>query len=333
MKFKNLMVLLPLFSYLQVLSQKESADIDTTQIPVQLILNMPKLFDIEYSYHSPVEQTFVSRDGDSFKTNSYNSRVLSMNLNYPLLQTTKGFRLMLSSQYSYFEMPGAELTTEQTSLTYPMPNHTSYARLSVLGSQRLKIGTRNLVLVSRLSMTGLQFWSLDQFTGIVSASFPFKNTQQGSFAVGLFLLFPQSYYPFTVIPSFSYSKKLDNNFILDVSFPLHFQMHYLYNDKFNIKGGCKLVQYGNLRYNDVGYSSMDLDVFEPKFAFFGASEMRLSKMVWLSAEMGYQRKLSSKVVEHGNNIDDYLYKSKSYGSFYGSVGLFLRPSFKKILNR
>lgn len=332
MKFKNIMVLLPLFSYLQVFSQKESADADSIQIPVQLILNMPKLFDINYSYHSPVEQTFVSRDGNSFKTNSYNSRVLSMNLNYPLLQTSKGFRLMLSGQYSYFEMPGAELSLEQTSPTYTMPDHTSYARLSVFGSQRFKIGARDLVLFSRLSMNGLQFWSLDQFTGIVSATFPFKNTPQSFFAMGLVFLFPRSQYPFPVIPSLIYSKTLGNDFVLDVSFPSHFQMHYLYNDNFNLKGGFKVVQNGKLRYNDMGYSSMDLDVFDPKFAFFGASEIRLSKMLWLSAEMGHQIKASSKVVEHGNNIDDYLYKSKSDGSFYGSIGVFLRPSLKNVLS-
>lgn len=332
MKIQNLILFFPLFAFLQVVAQKKPESVDSTFIPVQMFVNMPKLFEVNYSYNTPMEQTFVSRDGKSFNSSLNNSRVLSMDMHYPLLATSKGLRFMLNGKYCYFEMPGAEYKTEPGSVTFPAPENTSYTQLSVLASQQLRIHGHNLFLTGIVSTNGLQLWSLDQITGLLSVSCSFTNTPYRSFALGMFLLFPEGYYPYNIIPSIIYSRKFNNNFVLDISFPMHIQMHYWFNNDFNIKGGWKLLQYGYLRYNDVGYSVKDIDVFEPKYSLFGSSEIRLNGMLWLSAELGYQRKVSSKVTEHGSNINDYLFKSESCNSFYGSVGLFFRPSFKKVLS-
>ncbi len=100
MKYRKWMILLPLFSCFQVFAQKESQGLDSTFIPVQLYVNLPKLFDVTYSYYAPNEQRFVSRDGHAFKTGLNNSRLLSMNFLYQILKTQKGLRLIMSGRYN-----------------------------------------------------------------------------------------------------------------------------------------------------------------------------------------------------------------------------------------
>lgn len=333
MKIRILMFLLLLGANLKLLAQEGQGRADSIVVPVQLMVNLPKLFNLSYSQYAPVEQKFVSRDGQSFNYQLNSTQVLSASLRYPLLHKSKSTRLFLDGQYNYFNMPGASLTGESFPNEYPAPDHTSYARMSLLGFQPLRIGKRNLLVVVQASMVGLQFWSLDQFTGLLSLSYPLRSLANSSFALGLTILFPGSDYPYRVIPSIAYAKRLNYRLVFDLYFPLHLQMQYWANDGFVIKSGAKGVQFGNQRFQDVGYSSLDIDVFQPKFALFGSVEKRLSGLVWMSAELGYEAKLSSKVVEHGSDIEDYIYESSSYGSFYGSISLFLRPSFKDVLKR
>lgn len=304
-----------------------------SEVPVQLFVFMPKLVDLNYSLSKPNREIFKSKDGQEFSYDAGVSHIFSTEVILPVIKTKKKFAFTTGFQYCYFHTQHQNSAASGNPITFKMPDHATYAKLTLSFSQGFKIGNQSMVLSVINSMVGNEFWSPNQATGVLSVSFPLQNTPKTSFALSLFFVFPK-YKSFIPVPSVIYATKLRSDLMLDIFFPLHTQLRYILKEGKYFTGGLKLIKDTPPQYQlskNYGISE-NIEINSLSFALFSSVEYHLSGLFWLSGEMGYRYMAKSRIVEPARYWDNYLFIYKNSGIFYGNVGIFIRPTFKKAMS-
>lgn len=172
---------------------------------------------------------------------------------------------------------------------------------------------------------------IEYVNGIVlfSASLPLKNTHTTSLTIGLTAIAAKSV-KVTVIPTLAYSKLLNPKWNLEILLPSHTQVRHIASERMYLLGGLKFWQtQPYLENNTFALFNDELEFTNSSVrAFFGVEKL-IGKVIWFSAEAGYQHCMQSLISEPKQGVDDYLLKGNQIGNAYGRVGFFLRPMGKK----
>jgi hypothetical protein len=281
----------------------------------------------------PKPIVFKAKDGQEFVYNPGASNVISTELKTPKIKINKIFSFSVSFRYFYYKTQYQNATLDGNPTTFEMPDHASCAKISILLSQAFKIGNQPIVLTEVNVTTGKEFWSPNQATGVLIVSLPLRNTPQNSLTLGMFLASP-GYKSLIPVPTIIYAKKLRPDLMLDMFLPLHAQLRYISKENRNFIGGIKLDRNNPPQYQlSKNYNiSENIELKSLSFSFFNSFEYHLSGLFWLSGEVGYRYFVNSKIAESSGSLSDYSYIAKNTDSFYGNVGIFIRPTFKKAMS-
>lgn len=335
MKHYRLSIVVILLFYFQTgfSQQKVDSTFNTKDVPIQLFVFMPKLVDVNYSLSKPNPIVFKAKDGQEFVYNPGASNVISTEVRIPKIKIKKNLSFSAGLRYFYYKTQHQSATMSGNPTTFEMPDHASFTKTSVLLSYSFKIGNQPIVLTGVNMTAGNEFWSPRQTTGVLIASFPLRNTPQNNLTLGLILAFPE-YKSLIPLPTIIYAKKLRSDLILDMYLPLHAQLQYISNENRTFIGGIKLDKNNPPQYQlSKNYNiSENVELKTLSFSLFGSFEHHLSGLFWLSGEAGYRYFVNSKIAESSGSMSSYLYKSKNTDAFYGNVGIFMRPTFKKAMS-
>ena len=313
--------------------QKGDSTFNYKDIPIQLFVFMPKLVDVNYSLSKPSPIVFKAKDGQELMYNPGASSVISTEVRTPRIKIKKNLSVSVALRYFYYKTQYQSATLSGNPTTFEMPDHASCAKIIILVSQTFKIGNQTIVLSGVNFTTGPEFWSPNQATGVLIASLPLRNTPISNLTLGLILAFPE-YKSLIPVPTIIYAKKLRSDLMLDMYLPLHAQLQYISNENRSFIGGIKLDKNNPPQYQlSNNYNiSQNVELKSLSFSLFGSFEQHLSGLFWLSGEVGYRYFVNSKIADPAGSLSSYLYISKNTNAFYGNVGIFIRPSFKKAMS-
>lgn len=312
--------------------QKIDSTFNTKDVPIQLFVFMPKLVDINYSLSNPSPIVFKAKDGHEFVYNPGASNVISTEVRIPKIKIQKNLSFSVGLRYYYYKTQYQNALVNGNSTMFEMPDHASCAIFSFVLSQKIKIGNQPIVLTGVNMTTGKEFWSPKQATGVLVVSLPLRNTENSNLTLGLILASP-GYQSLIPVPTIIYAKKIRPDLMLDMYLPLHAQLRYISNENRAFIGGIKLDKNNPPQYHlSKNYNiSDDIELKSLSFSLFGSFEHHLSGLFWLSGEVGYRYFVNSKIAESSGSMSSYLYKSKTTDAIYGKVGIFIRPTYKKVL--
>lgn len=313
--------------------QKLDSTFNTKDVPIQLFVFMPKLIDINYSLSNPNPIVFKAKDGQEFVYNPGASNVISTEVRIPKIKIQKNLSFSVGLRYYYYKTQYQNASLSGNPTTFEMPDHASCAKISMILSQTFKIGNQPIVLTGVNMTTGKEFWSPKQATGVLIVSLPLRNTPNSNLTLGMILASPE-YKSLIPVPTIIYAKKLQPNLMLDMYLPLYAQLRYISNENRSFIGGIKLDKNNPPQFHlSKNYNiSEDIELKSLSFSLFGSFEHHISGLFWLSGEVGYRYYVNSKIAESSGSMSSYLYKSKNTDAFYGNVGIFIRPTYKKALS-
>jgi len=308
--------------------QKTDSTFNYKDVPIQLFVFMPKLIDVNYSLSKPSPIVFKTTDNHKFTYDPGVSSVISTELKTPKFKIKNTFAFSVGFQYYYYKTQHQNATPSVNPISFVMPDHASCAKISLLASYTFKVGNQPIVLSGVNITTGREFWLPNQATGVVVVSLPLRNTPQNSLIIGMFLASPQ-YKSLIPVPTVTYARKLRPDLLLDMYLPLRAQLRYISNENRGFIGGVKLYRDNPPQYQlDKNYNiTEDIELTTLSFALFGSFEQHLSGLFWLSGEAGYRYFANSKIADPSSDF----YISKNTDSFYGSMGIFMRPTFRKVM--
>ena len=313
--------------------EKGDSTFNYKDVPLQLFVFMPKLVDVNYSFSKPNPMVFKADNGQEFVYNPGASNLISTEVRIPKVNINKNLFFSVDLKYFYSKTQYQSAILSGNPTTFEMPDHASCAKISFMLSQKFTIGNQPIVLTGVNMTTGPEFWSPNQATGVLLVSLPLRNTPNSNLTLGLILASP-GYKSLIPVPTIIYAKKLQPNLLLDMYLPLHAQLQYISNENRSFIGGIKLDKNNPLQYQlSKNYNiSENIELKSLSFSLFGSIEHHLSGMLWLSGEVGYRYYVNSKIADPAGSQSSYLYESKNTDAFYGKVGIFLRPTFKKAMS-
>ena len=313
--------------------QKVDSTFNYKDVPIQLFVFRPKLVDVNYSLSKPNPIVFKAKDGQEFVYNPGTSNVISTEVRIPKFKIKKNFSFSAGFRYFYYKTQYQSAAMSGNPTRFEMPDHASFAKTSVLISYSFKIGNQSIVLTGVNMAAGNEFWSPTQATGVLISSLPLRNTSISNLTLGLILAFPE-YKSLIPLPTIIYAKKLRSDLMLDMYLPLHAQLQYISNENRSFIGGIKLDKNNPPQYHlSKNYNiSENVELKTLSFSFFGSFEHHLSGLFWMTGEVGYRYFVNSKIAESSGSLNNYLYISKNTDAFYGNVGIFIRPTFKKAMS-
>jgi hypothetical protein len=332
--YKILITGIFLFSFQNGFSQKKlDSTFNYKDVPIQLFVFMPKLVDINYSLSKPDPIVFKAKDGQEFVYNPGAINIISTEVRTPKIKIKKNLSFSVGLRYFYYKTQYQNASLSGNPITFEMPDHATFAKTSVLLSYSFKIGNQPIVLTGVNMTAGNEFWSPRQVTGVLIVSLPLRNTPNSNLTLGMILASPE-YNSLIPVPTIIYAKKLRPDLMLDMYLPLHAQLRYISNENRSFIGGIKLDKNNPPQYQlSKNYNiSEDVELKSLSFSLFGSYEYHLSGLFWLSGEVGYRYYVNSKIAESSSSLSSYSYISKNTDAFYGNVGIFIRPTFKKAMS-
>lgn len=306
---------------------------EDTSFPIQMYTFLPKLIQVDYNFFLPQKRKYAAQNDKKLSSSLGYSQHVDIKVAMPIIKKEKGFGAALSMQYGYFNQQSIKNNWDQNYKFGSPSSDATYAKLGASISQMFTIKKHKLVLTGIVSSEGKQFWDINKITGVISAALPLRNDKNTSLTLGLSYIISRNAI-FPVMPTIVYSKKINQNWHLDMLLPSYLKVRYVKNDRLFYNGGVKLGQ-------DVPQLSVPSTVALPEnmelrntnIRFFVGLEKHLKGMFWLNGELGYNYIANSILAEPEDRNDDYLLKATNHGSVYGSVGIFIRPQIATVMQK
>lgn len=180
-----------------------------------------RFIDINYRRYTPANISYWGNDISKTKAEFHDSQNLEVSLNVPFYIKPK-VKLVALARYDYnnWNMKNYRTANNNSPHERFFKKETSHVyNTGVLGSYLFsalgKITMLNFQLIGEGSVKGYE-----NFIGIGYATMILKQSQQGSMSIGLVAMLDRQS-PVPIIPTFTYTKKLDNGWALDVFLPKH----------------------------------------------------------------------------------------------------------------
>lgn len=185
-----------------------------------------------------------------------------------------------------------------------------------------KMFGRTAILTAGVLPTGGQD-GFERITGMVSASLLLKADAKTKMTIGLLgIIDPTSVVPVT--PTFTYERKLNSGWIIDILLPRNI---FMKKDVFTDGRVSLGTQLESTNFYIKGFNgSRNTYMFNQLEIFSGVMyEHAFLKGFIATFRTGYKYIPATRIAQINNTFNDYVYKADGSGTFYANVGLSYNP--------
>lgn len=276
-----------------------------------------RLLNAEFRYDAPYDISPALKSGDLPEgrvAQLYQSRI-SANVNF-IKSRQWVFSTGLLYNFIHTETDGTGLTRGEQS--HDM--HFFAAGLNL--THFTKMFGRMAILTAGVIPTGGDD-GFERVTGMVSANLVLKADGKTKMTLGLLgIVDPSSVVP--VVPTFTYERKLESGWIVDIILP---RSVFMKKDMFK-EGRLSLgTQLDATNFYIKGFNgSKNTYMFNQMEVLSGLTyEHCFLKGFIATFKTGYKYIPSSRIAHINNRFNDYVYKADGAGTFYANIGLSYNP--------
>ena len=300
-------------------------------IPVQAFAAMPVLFGVSVENAFPHDRKYQSFGQNQLTLPLKNGQNYSIFGSLPVIRKRKGFSAKVNFAYDiYKDNIGATTLNERVIVEEAEETATS-ANVAFNISQEIpfKKWKKKLTLSGTFSASGQDYGNLQTKRGIVSAIMPLKMTRNSMFTIGALGIIGKNINR-PVLPIIAYFTRLGNHTNLEMILPISSQIRYVFSAKSSIRVGARIGSRTPFLDKDLPIIQGTDDALEFKsqnLRFYLNAEKALGELVWLNAEIGYNRNMKSALITPNLDLRNKLFVGTGFNYTYAKVGLFLRPVF------
>ena len=303
------------------------------KIPVQAFAAMPVLLglDIENDFaHDRNYRTFTQNE---LTLPIQSSQVYTLHGSLPVIRKTKGFSAKLNFAYNVFKENIGSTSFNERVVLDGIEEIGNSAHLSVNVSKQIlfKKWKKKLTLSGTFATSGKGFASLQKKTnkGIFSATLPLKMTPNQMFLIGAVGIVGNNIDK-PLLPVVAYFGRLGPHLNAELIFPISAQFRYVFSNKGSLMIGSRIGTRTPFLDREIPIIQATDDALEFKsqnLRFYLNAEKALNKMVWINAEIGYNRNIKAALVTSNIDIRNRIFVGEDFGYGYVKIGVFIRPVF------
>ncbi len=310
---------------------------DTTivkkKIPVQAFAAMPVLLgiNVENAFaHDRKYQTFTQNELTLPLKNGQNYTLFG---SLPFIRKRKGFSAKVNFAYNIFKDNIGTTTFNEQVLLEDVESTASSANVSFNISQQFlfKKWKKKLTLSAAFSASGKNLANFQKRSnrGIFSATLPLVMNKDRMFLIGAVGIVGKNI-PKPILPVVAYFTRLGSHLNIEIILPISAQFRYVVSPKSSIMLGARIGTRTPFMDQEIPVLQSTDDALEFKsknLRYYLNAEKAIGKLVWLNAEVGYNRNMKEALIAPSVNPRNRVFLGSEFGYTYAKVGVFLRPVF------
>lgn len=320
---------------LTINAQNEITKDSLTQkkLPVQAFAAMPTLLGVSVENAFPHDRKYKTFTQNELTLPLNNSQTYTIFGSLPVIKKHKGFSINLNFAYNIYKDNIGTTTFNEQVIIDDVEKTATSANLSFNVSQQFlfKKWKKKLTLSAALSTSGKSFGDLQKKSnkGIITATLPLKMTKDEMFIIGgVWIIGKNVKQP--VLPVMAYFGRLGEHLNIEAILPLSAQLRYVISAKSSIMLGARMgtrTPFMDMEIPVIQSTDDALEFKSQNLRYYLNAEKALGKLVWINAEVGYNRDIKAAIITPNIDLRNKLFVSTGFGYKYAKIGIFIRPVF------